>query len=123
MTALNPRQKLMAAGVMSALLALAAAVSSGSLTSGARIIVGSLAVAGLATWVLKQKGLPLTGRFAQTPRLQVVQKIGLSARAGVALIEVDGRSFLVVHGDGAPRIRRVSSRAAVMAQTLKEAAS
>lgn len=123
MTALNPRQKLMAAGVMSALLALAAAVSSGSLTSGARIIVGGLAVAGLATWVLKQKGLPLTGRFAQTPRLQVVQKIGLSARAGVALIEVDGRSFLVVHGDGAPRIRRVSSRAAVMAQTLKEAAS
>ncbi|MDP3234676.1 MAG: flagellar biosynthetic protein FliO [Myxococcales bacterium] len=123
MTALNPRQKLMAAGVMSALLALAAAVSSGSLTTGARIIVGALAVAALATWVLKQKGLPLTGRFAQTPRLQVVQKVGLSARAGVALIEVDGRSFLVVHGDGAPRIRRVSSRAAVMAQTLKEAAS
>lgn len=123
MTALNPRQKLMAAGVMSGLLAIAAAFSSGSLTTGARIIVGALAVAGLATWVLKQKGLPLTGRFAQTPRLQVVQKIGLSARAGVALIEVDGRSFLIVHGDGAPRIRRVSSRAAVMAQTLKEAAS
>jgi flagellar biogenesis protein FliO len=122
-TALSPRQKLLAAGVMSGLLALAAAFSSGSITSGARIIIGALAVAGLATWVLKQKGLPLTGRFAQTPRLQVIQKIGLSARAGVALIEVDGRSFLVVHGDGVPRIRRVSSRAAVMAQTLKEAAS
>jgi flagellar protein FliO/FliZ len=122
-TALNPKQKLVAAGVMSALLALAAAVSSGSLTTGARIIVGALAVAGLATWALKQKGLSLPGRFAQTPRLQVVQKIGLSARAGVALIEVDGRSFLVVHGDGGTRIRRVSSRAAVMAQTLKEAAS
>ncbi len=123
MTALSPRQKLLAAGVMSGLLALAAAFSSGSITSGARIIIGALAVAGLATWVLKQKGLPLTGRFAQTPRLQVIQKIGLSARAGVALIEVDGRSFLVVHGDGVPRIRPVSSRAAVMAQTLKEAAS
>lgn len=123
MTALNPRQKLMAAGGLSALLALAAALSSGSITSGARIVIGALAVAGLATWVLKQKGLSLPGRFAQTPRLQVVQKIGLSPRAGVALIEVDGRSFLVVHGDGGTRIRRVSSRAAVMAQTLKEAAS
>jgi flagellar protein FliO/FliZ len=122
-TTLSPRQKLLAAGVMSGLLALAAAFSSGSLTSGARIIIGALAVAGIATWVLKQKGLPLPGRFAQTPRLQVVQKVGLSARSGVALIEVDGRSFLVVHGDGGTRIRRVSSRAAVMAQTLKEAAS
>ena len=123
MTALNPRQKLVAAGVMSGLLALAAAFSSGSITTGARIVIGALAVAGLGAWVLKQKGLPLPGRFAQTPRLQVVQKIGLSARSGVALIEVDGRSFLVVHGEGGTRIRRVSSRAAVMAQTLKEAAS
>ena len=40
-----------------------------------------------------------------------------------ALIEVDGRSFLIVHGEGGTRIRRVSSRAAVMAQSLKEAQS
>ena len=123
MTTLNPRQKLMAAAGLSAVLALAAAISSGSFTTGARIVIGALAVAGLAIWVLKQKGLSLPRRFAQTPRLQIIQKIGLSARAGVALIEVDGRSFLVVHGDGGTRIRRVSSRAAVMAQTLKEAAS
>jgi len=122
-TTLNPRQKLMAAAGLSAVLALAAAISSGSFTTGARIVIGALAVAGLAIWVLKQKGLSLPRRFAQTPRLQIIQKIGLSARAGVALIEVDGRSFLVVHGDGGTRIRRVSSRAAVMAQTLKEAAS
>ena len=113
----------MAAAGLSAVLALAAAISSGSFTTGARIVIGALAVAGLAIWVLKQKGLSLPRRFAQTPRLQIIQKIGLSARAGVALIEVDGRSFLVVHGDGGTRIRRVSSRAAVMAQTLKEAAS
>ena len=65
----------------------------------------------------------LPGRFATTPRLQVVQKVGLSPRSGVALIEVDGRSFLIVHGEGGTRIRRVSSRAAVMAQSLKEAQS
>ena len=122
MNALSPRHKLMAAGALSALLALAAAVTSGSMTTGARIIVGALALAGLATWMLK-RGLALPGRFAATPRLQVVQKVGLSPRSGVALIEVDGRSFLIVHGEGGTRIRRVSSRAAVMAQSLKEAQS
>lgn len=119
MTALSPRHKLMAAGVLSAVLALGAAASTGSLTTGARIVVGALALAGLGTWVLKQRRLALPGRFAQTPRLHVVQRVGLSARSGVALIEVDGRSFLVVHGDGGTRIRRVSSRAALMAQALK----
>ncbi|MBL8937457.1 MAG: flagellar biosynthetic protein FliO [Archangium sp.] len=123
MNALSPRRKLIAAGALSALLALAAAVSSGSMTTGARIIVGALALAGLITWMLKQRGLALPGRFAATPRLQVVQKVGLSPRSGVALIEVDGRSFLIVHGEGGTRIRRVSSRAAVMAQSLKEAQS
>jgi flagellar biogenesis protein FliO len=119
-TALAPRQKLIALGVACGLLTLGAAFASDSFTAGARIVLGASAVAGLVAWGLRQKGLALPARFARTPRLQVVQKIGLSARTGVALIEVDGRSFLIVHGDGAPRIRRVSSRAAVMAQALKE---
>ncbi len=123
MNTLTPRHKLIAAGALSALLAVTAAVSSGSMTTGARIIVGALALAGLATWMLKQRGLALPGRFATTRRLQVVQKVGLSPRSGVALIEVDGRSFLIVHGEGGTRIRRVSSRAAVMAQSLKEGQS
>ncbi len=123
MNALAPRQKLLALGVATGLLTLGAAVASGSVTTGARIVIGALALAGLVAWGLARKGLALPARFARTPRLQVVQKIGLSARTGVALIEVDGRSFLIVHGDGAPRVRRVSSRAAVMAQALKEDAS
>lgn len=123
MNSLTPRNKLIAIGACAAALALAAALSSGSFTTGARIVLGAAALAGLAIWALKQKGLALPGRFATTPRMQVVQKIGLSARSGVALIDVDGRSFLIVHGDGGTRIRRVSSRAAVMAQTLKEDAS
>lgn len=123
MTALTPRQKLIAAFAASGALALAAAISSGSMTTAARIVLGTLALAGLAAWVLKQQGLALPRRFAKVPRLQVVQKVGLSARAGVALIEVDGRSFLIVHGEGGTRVRRVSSRAAVMAQALKEDAS
>lgn len=120
MNTLSPRQKLLAAVGLTAALATAAAISSGSMTSGARIVLGALALGGLALWAMKGRGLELSGRFARVPRLQVVQKVGLSARSGVALIEVDGRSFLIVHGDGGTRIRRVSSRAAVMAQALKE---
>lgn len=123
MNTLSPRLKLIGLGACTAALALAAALSSGSFTTGARIVLGAAAVAGLVGWALKQKGLALPGRFAKTPRMQVVQKIGLSARTGVALVDVDGRSFLIVHGDGGTRIRRVSSRAAVMAQALKEDAS
>ncbi|MCU0700331.1 MAG: flagellar biosynthetic protein FliO [Myxococcaceae bacterium] len=123
MNTLAPRQKLIALGIATGLLTLGAAAASGSFTSAARIVLGTGAIAGLVAWAIRQKGLALPSRFARTPRLQVVQKIGLSPRTGVALIEVDGRSFLIVHGDGAPRIRRVSSRAAVMAQALKEESS
>ncbi|MCA2977318.1 MAG: hypothetical protein INH41_04385 [Myxococcaceae bacterium] len=124
MIALTPRQKLVALAVAFGLLTLGLAVASGSFTTGARLVLGGLAVGGLCSYGLAQRGaLALPGRFAKTPRLQVVQKVGLSARCGVALVEVDGRAYLIVHGEGAPRVRRVSSRAAVMAQALKEAAS
>ncbi|MBL8919696.1 MAG: hypothetical protein JNJ54_12585 [Myxococcaceae bacterium] len=120
MNALSPRQKLLVAAVLTVALAMATAVSSGSMTTAARILLGAVVLGGLALWAMRGRGLELPRRFSKVPRLQVVQKVGLSARSGVALIEVDGRSFLIVHGDGGTRIRRVSSRAAVMAQALKE---
>jgi flagellar protein FliO/FliZ len=123
MTALSPRQKLMTAGGLSALLTLAAALSSGSITTGSRIIIGASSLAGFAAWALRRKEFSRFGQFSQAPRLRVVQKIGLSPRTGVALLEVDGRSFLVIHGDTGTRIRRVASRAAVVTQPLRAVAS
>lgn len=123
MNTLSPRAKVLALGGSLGALVFAAALSSGSFTSGARVVLGVLALAGLAAWALRRRGLTFPGRFAKAPRLQVVQKIGLSARAGVALVEVDGRSFLIVHGDGDTRVRRVPSRAAVMARSLEETES
>lgn len=121
MIAIHPRTKLIALAACVALLAAAAVIANGSATNAARIVLGGSAVAGLAWWAMTKRSA--AGRFARTPRLQVVQKVGLSPRAGVALVEVDGRSFLIVHGDGGTRIRRVSSRAAVMAHAVKEHAS
>lgn len=119
MTALAPRQKVMllVAAVIALLASLAATSST---TTAARVALGALAVGGLGFWFVQQRRAP---RFASTRRLQLVQKIGLSPRAGVALVDVDGRSFLIVHGEGGTRIRRVSSRAAVMAHVLKDTGS
>jgi flagellar protein FliO/FliZ len=118
MTSLSPRNKVAVAGALCAALALTAAASSGSLTTAARLTLGTFALGGLAWWVSRQQGLSLKGTFSKTQRLTVVQRVGLSKSTGVALIEVDGRSYLIVHGDGVARVRPIASRAALMAQTL-----
>ncbi len=98
MNRLTPKQKLL--GASCALLAVFAVASAqgASVTTLARALLALAAVAGLAWWFVKKGGLP---RPAAAPaRLAVVARTGLSQRAGVALIEVDGRPFIVVHGDG-----------------------
>ncbi|MEW5739551.1 MAG: flagellar biosynthetic protein FliO [Myxococcota bacterium] len=105
MTALSPRNKLIAASAMLLLLPIVAVLQGASAATAARVVLGLLALAGLVVWFVRAKGgLPLS-RFKAAARLTVVQRVGLSARSGVALIEVDGRPYLVVHGDGFARIR------------------
>lgn len=97
---LTPRTKLLVA-LACGLAALGISLALGaSLTSSARLLLGGLAVAA-ALWWFSRRG---TLGFAATPRLTVVQRAGLSARTGLALIEVDGRSYLVVHGEGFARL-------------------
>ena len=59
-------------------------------------------------------------KFKAAPRLHVVQRVGLSqTNTELALIEVDGKPYLVVHGDGfaqmqpRPRPARVAARHAL----------
>jgi hypothetical protein len=105
MTTLSPRNKLIAASAMLLLLPVVAVLQGGSAATAARLVLGLLALAGVTVWFLKAKGGVLPSRFKSAARLSVVQRVGLSARSGVALIEVDGRPYLVVHGDGFARIR------------------
>ena len=109
---LSPRQKLCAAGVLLALLALVGALQgSWSAASVARLVLGLVALAGLALWAWRARGGgPRTSKFKAAPRLVVVQRVGLSQRNGLALIEVDGRPFIVVHGDGFARLRPAPRR-------------
>jgi flagellar protein FliO/FliZ len=98
MNRLTPKHKLLAAcAALLAVFALASAQGV-SVTTLARVVLGLASLAGLAFWFSRRGGLP---RAAPAPaRLAVVARTGLSQRAGVALIEVDGRPFIVVHGDG-----------------------
>lgn len=116
---LSPRHKLFAAAGLALLAPLVAATQGASASTVARVVLGLAAVAGVAVWFVKARGgLQLGSKFKSTPRLAVVQRVGLSQRTGLALVEVDGKPYLVVHGDGFARIRparrpqRVSPRPA-----------
>lgn len=94
---MSPRTKLIAAVAALAALLVLAGVQGLSTTAAARALLTVAALGGLGWWWFKQTK---PKKFQLAPRLSVVSRAGLSQRTGLALIEVDGRSFLVVHGDG-----------------------
>ncbi|MFT3706670.1 MAG: flagellar biosynthetic protein FliO [Archangium sp.] len=102
---LTPRQKLVGASVLALTLPLAATLQGASAAMIARVVLGLAAVAGLAFWFIRARGGFSLSKFKAAPRLNVVQRVGLSQRTGLALVEVDGKPYLVVHGDGFARIR------------------
>ncbi len=65
----------------------------------AMLLLGAVAV--LVWWARRSSGPRLT----VPPRLEVVHRVGLSQRAGLALVEVDGQPYLIVHGEGYARMR------------------
>ena len=106
---MTPRTKLLWSLSLLTVLGLVVAAQ-GSLRAAtfARCGLALAAAAALAWWV--HRAHAARGGFRSTPRLTVVQRVGLSPRSGLALVEVDGRSFLVTHGDGFARIRPLPQR-------------
>ncbi len=109
----SPKNKLLAASAALAVLLVLASVNGISATGVARAALAVAALGGIGWWALKaRQAVPKKFQFA--PRLNVISRAGLSQRAGLALVEVDGRSFLVVHGEGYAEIcatREPKSRA------------
>ncbi len=102
------RRKVIAVSVaLLALCALALVQAGWSFAALARVLLGAGSVLGLAWWGLRSSQ---PAGFRAAPRLVVLQRVGLSARTGLALIEVDGRPFVVVHGDGFARLRPAPRR-------------
>lgn len=94
----SPRNKLFAAAFAVLVLALLAPTQGVSPSVVARVLVGVLGAAGLGWWFLRHRRGG--GALLPAPRLQVLARTGLSQRCGMALVEADGRNYLVVFGDG-----------------------
>lgn len=106
---MSPRSKLIVAAAALVLLLVLVAAQGLSTTAAARALLTLAALGGLGWWWFR--GVK-PKKFQLAPRLSVVSRAGLSQRTGLALIEVDGRSFLVVHGDGYAEICPTAERPA-----------
>ena len=94
----SPKNKIVVASALMLALSLAAVAKGLDAASVARWLLAGAAIVGAVLWYRKVR--PGGGRFAMPARLHVVSRAGLAQRCGVALVEADGRTFLVVHGDG-----------------------
>jgi flagellar protein FliO/FliZ len=66
-----------------------------------------LAAALMGTGALLVKKARSPDRLLLSPkRLEVIAKVGLSTKCGVALLVADGRSYLLVHGEGFATMRQ-----------------
>lgn len=108
---LTPQQKLIGITLsLGVTLAVAGAQGGWSAASAARLGLGATALGGLSLLLWRARA-SASAAIARAPaRLRVVQRVGLSQRSALALIEVDGRAFVVIHGDGFARIRPAPRR-------------
>lgn len=119
---LSPRHKLVGAALLALIAPLIAAAQGASAATAARVLLGLAAAGGLVFWFIRARGGLSTSKFKAAPRLNVVQRVGLSQRTGLALIEVDGKPYLVVHGDGFAKISpaRRPTRVTTFAEPITE---
>ncbi len=124
---ISPKQKLWVALALVLLLGLIGPSLARGGTAGARWALGGLGAAGLVAWFWRRRG---GGEAAPAQSLRVLSRAGLSARTALALVEADGRRYLVAHGEGfavlrearPPRLRRpkVVARPAAHSSLRKE---
>jgi len=105
MDSASPRTKVLLAGGLLLGLAALAPLGGMSATSLARGLLGAIALAGLGWWLMRQGRAE--SRFTRTERLRVVSRTGLSQRCGLALVEVEGRRYLVAFGDSFAELQPV----------------
>ncbi|MBK7858232.1 MAG: flagellar biosynthetic protein FliO [Archangiaceae bacterium] len=105
---MNPKTKVFVASAVLLVLGAAAAVGGLDAARLARLVLGGACLAALGWWWLKARGA--RGAGPEKPRLAVVARTGLSPRTGLALVEVDGRTLLVVHGDGFAEVHPAAGR-------------
>lgn len=91
------RGKGLGAVALLVVVALCAVEGPGGAIGFSRWLLGGAAVAGFGLW-LRREGSGAS--VPAVPPLRVAGRAGLGPRCGVALVQAEGRSFLVTHGDG-----------------------
>lgn len=99
LSSFSPRGRLLLASALLLGLATLAPLGGLSLVSTSRLLVGSMALAGLSWVLLRKGGAAGSGDAAEPEPLSIVSRTGLSQRCGLALVEADGRRYLVAYGD------------------------
>lgn len=108
---LTPRQKLIGVTLsLGVTLAMAGTHAGWGAASAARLGLGATALGGLSLLLWRARAQASAAIVRAPARLRVVQRVGLSQRSALALIEVEGRAFIVIHGDGFARIRPAPRR-------------
>ncbi len=110
LASLSPRRRLLAASGLLLVLAVLACLGRVSAAGAARGVLGAVVFAGLGWWMWRRGGAG--PRFALPERLRVISRAGLSPRCGLALVEADGRVFLVAFGDSFAEIKPAPRRRA-----------
>jgi flagellar protein FliO/FliZ len=93
----SPRRRLLLASGLILVLGALAPLGGLSASGVARWLLGAVALVGLGGWLWRRRAT--TPRFSLPERLRVISRTGLSQRCGLALVEADGRGFLVAFGD------------------------
>jgi flagellar protein FliO/FliZ len=106
----SPRGRLLFAATLLVGLATLAPLGGLSLVATSRLLVGAMALAGLG-WVLLRKGGGVGALdAARAEPLSILSRAGLSQRCGLALVEAEGRRYLVAYGDTFAEIREAGSK-------------
>ncbi|NRD56627.1 flagellar biosynthetic protein FliO [Corallococcus exiguus] len=117
LSSFSPRGRLLFAAALLVGLATLAPLGGLSLVGTSRLLIGAMALAGLG-WVLLRKGGMAASADVATPEpLSIVSRTGLSQRCGLALVEADGRRYLVAYGDTFAEIHETRTMAVLPGAT------
>ena len=105
---MTPERKILMSMLALVALVLLGAAQSLGLVVTARLL---LAFSVVAVLVFLWRSKRLASGRESTPRLSVVSRVGLAPRCQASLLEIDGRTYLVVSGDGYAQIQETCKAA------------